>query len=361
MDTLSESLRPELEMLKAQTSVITTKAEAFEDAKNTRIAELAAEVESLNAEIAALKAGGVEHLRSPAEPGVGTEAAYAAVGLVPPAEPDREALADLIAEHLRGTYHCTRVWNAWNVGTMSQEDFEPIDESDTPGEIADAIIAKLDADRAARAQAPAAVEPVASQVPVHWRAVLDPEQVPHQLNPDLHDVGFRRERSGRSWVAEQLDFKGWRYTLEPLYAAPTTKAEPALKQCESVANLLDEFEVDVCKFHQTDTDIFKWISKVRAAVALPATPAAPADALDADMFWNDDDPEKQHNSIDEFLNDEICNGVLSIGDTRTLQRGYRLPNITIRVTAIDDNACEAEYEVIDAAIAAQAAQKGGAA
>ncbi|MDR2331895.1 MAG: hypothetical protein LBE61_00265 [Burkholderiaceae bacterium] len=47
MDTLSESLRPELERLKAQTSVITTKAEALEDAKNTRIAELEAQVESL--------------------------------------------------------------------------------------------------------------------------------------------------------------------------------------------------------------------------------------------------------------------------------------------------------------------------
>ena len=68
---------------------------------------------------------------------------------------DREALVDLIAEHLRGTYHCNRVWEAWNIGTMSQEDFEPVDESDTPGEIADAIIAKLDADRAAQAQAPA--------------------------------------------------------------------------------------------------------------------------------------------------------------------------------------------------------------
>lgn len=57
----------------------------------------------------------------------------------------REALVDLIAEHLNGTYHCTRVWEAWHVGTMSQDDFEPVDESDTPGEIADAILARLHA------------------------------------------------------------------------------------------------------------------------------------------------------------------------------------------------------------------------
>ena len=59
---------------------------------------------------------------------------------------DKDELAQLIAEHLGGTYHCTRVWEAWNVGTMSQDDFEPVDESETPTEIADAII---DAIRAA--------------------------------------------------------------------------------------------------------------------------------------------------------------------------------------------------------------------
>lgn len=52
----------------------------------------------------------------------------------------REALHDLIARHLGDTYHCTRVWSAWRVGTMSESDFEPVDESDTPWEIADAIL-----------------------------------------------------------------------------------------------------------------------------------------------------------------------------------------------------------------------------
>lgn len=62
--------------------------------------------------------------------------------------PTREALADVIATGLSGTWHCTRVWRAWDVGTMSQDDFEPVDESDTPGEIAEAILAML----AARAE-----------------------------------------------------------------------------------------------------------------------------------------------------------------------------------------------------------------
>lgn len=55
----------------------------------------------------------------------------------------KEALTDLIAQGLSGTYHCTRVWSAWGVGTMSENDFAPVDESETPGELADAVLAML--------------------------------------------------------------------------------------------------------------------------------------------------------------------------------------------------------------------------
>ncbi|WP_431509786.1 hypothetical protein [Variovorax sp. DAIF25] len=57
--------------------------------------------------------------------------------------PLRDRLVDLLATHLSGTYHCTRVWSAWHVGTMSEDDFEDVGESDTPTEIADAILAAL--------------------------------------------------------------------------------------------------------------------------------------------------------------------------------------------------------------------------
>lgn len=57
---------------------------------------------------------------------------------------NREKLIDLIAERLSGTYHCLRVWSAWNVGTMSQDDFEDVGESDTPAELAEAILTLLD-------------------------------------------------------------------------------------------------------------------------------------------------------------------------------------------------------------------------
>ena len=56
---------------------------------------------------------------------------------------DRDLLVDRIAEALSGTYHCTRAWSAWGYGTMSQSDFCDVGESETPGEIADMVIAIL--------------------------------------------------------------------------------------------------------------------------------------------------------------------------------------------------------------------------
>lgn len=64
----------------------------------------------------------------------------------------RDALIDAIAQGLHGTWHCTRVWEAWHVGTMSQDDFEPVDESETPTEIADAVLALLAAPPTAQAE-----------------------------------------------------------------------------------------------------------------------------------------------------------------------------------------------------------------
>ena len=77
-------------------------------------------------------------LASAADRAMRAQAAPAAV-----AGPDRQALIDVIAQGLSDTWHCLRVWEAWNVGTMSQDDFEPVDESDTPAELADAILALL--------------------------------------------------------------------------------------------------------------------------------------------------------------------------------------------------------------------------
>lgn len=55
----------------------------------------------------------------------------------------KDTLVDLICEHTNLTYHCTRTWQAWGVGTMTQNDFEAVNESDLPNELAGAILSKL--------------------------------------------------------------------------------------------------------------------------------------------------------------------------------------------------------------------------
>lgn len=75
------------------------------------------------------------------------------VVLPEPVAPTKEALTDLIASLLGDTYHCHRVWSAWGVGTMGEDDFSPVDESDTPAEIADEVL-KLYAAPVAQPQEP---------------------------------------------------------------------------------------------------------------------------------------------------------------------------------------------------------------
>ena len=59
--------------------------------------------------------------------------------------PEREAMRDIIAQAIGGdAYDCTRVWSAWGVGTMSDDDFIPIaDQEERLYEIADACLDEL--------------------------------------------------------------------------------------------------------------------------------------------------------------------------------------------------------------------------
>lgn len=62
----------------------------------------------------------------------------------------KEKLTDKFADMLAGTYHCGRVWSAWQFGTMGEDDFSDVGESDTPAELANAAIAMLAAAPAAQ-------------------------------------------------------------------------------------------------------------------------------------------------------------------------------------------------------------------
>lgn len=51
----------------------------------------------------------------------------------------RERMHNIIGQHLTGLYACTRVWEAWTVGTMSADDFVPASETELADELADAL------------------------------------------------------------------------------------------------------------------------------------------------------------------------------------------------------------------------------
>lgn len=72
--------------------------------------------------------------------------------------------------------------------------------------------------------------------PVHWRAVLAADQVPMQLNPAQHVVGFRTFKAADAWVASERDFAGWNYTIEPLYLAPSAPKEGTAPKAQAQAD-----------------------------------------------------------------------------------------------------------------------------
>jgi hypothetical protein len=85
--------------------------------------------------------------------------------------------------------------------------------------------------------------------------------------------------------------------------------------------------------------------------------AQSADSRDADLFWNDADPEQCAYSIHEVIDREYSDGSIRIGDIMTIQQAIRLPNIQVRIIASEDDPNDWEYEVISAALAQQAGKE----
>ncbi|MCP4393173.1 MAG: hypothetical protein GY804_02745 [Alphaproteobacteria bacterium] len=42
----------------------------------------------------------------------------------------REKLKNILTSNLVDSYFCNRVWPAWSYGTMTEDDFEPVNETD---------------------------------------------------------------------------------------------------------------------------------------------------------------------------------------------------------------------------------------
>lgn len=77
----------------------------------------------------------------------------------------------------------------------------------------------------------------------------------------------------------------------------------------------------------------------------------------ANMFWDADEPETCEDSIHNIIVAAMDYRDIKVGDTVDIQRAIRLPDIQVRITAIEDEDGEGdlEYEVIDAARAAKGA------
>ena len=97
----------------------------------------------------------------------------------------------------------------------------------------------------------------------------------------------------------------------------------------------------------TDDEKSSWIESGNGDVVDEYTIPLYTGAEVPDMFWNQDDSEQCHYGIGEFLNDEVCNGFLEVGTEFTLLQAKSMPKIRIRVTSINEDECEAEYEIIE--------------
>jgi hypothetical protein len=56
-----------------------------------------------------------------------------------------EELHEKVSELLRGDYACNRVWEAWQVGTMTVDDFQPLEETVRTDEIVSLIQSEITA------------------------------------------------------------------------------------------------------------------------------------------------------------------------------------------------------------------------
>lgn len=117
----------------------------------------------------------------------------------------KEKVMDAIGEALGGAYDCLRVWSAWGVGTMSQDDFALVaEDSDRLAEIADAAIAAVD-DKLGQAL-------LAQPVPLDSAVVLLEEADSYlreiraeNLDGSEPELGKLLERVTDFWVAQNAE------------------------------------------------------------------------------------------------------------------------------------------------------------
>lgn len=122
----------------------------------------------------------------------------------------------------------------------------------------------------------------------------------------------------------------------PLYAAPVA-AQPDVTQ-----QTLDDVMAGIPARDAEIEALRKKIDTLRAQ--------QDADKVDAepDMFWNADNPEQCQSSIHNLLVEIQCDRSLHVGNIVEVQRAMRLPNISVRITTVDDDG-DLEFKIINEA------------
>lgn len=99
-------------------------------------------------------------------------------------------------------------------------------------------------------------------------------------------------------------------------------------------------------FRKLTTERDTLAAAARQAPDAPEGQPAAASRAPADMFWDNDNTEQCHKSIGDLLDNEWGTGSIEVGAEFEIQRAIKLPNITIRITAIDGDDDEVMYEEI---------------
>jgi len=142
------------------------------------------------------------------------------------------ALRDALAGALTSTYVCGRVWDAWNVGTMTQDDFQPAAECD---ELIDELVQAV-----AAATPPQPVqEPVAWAVQAcskMWRgefAEIDAKAEAKRIGGTCVAFALYTEPPQREWqglTVEEIDHQAKKDDHGAYFALGALWAEAKLKE-----------------------------------------------------------------------------------------------------------------------------------
>lgn len=210
------------------------------------------------------------------------------------------------------------------------------------------------------AAAPQAVQPVAPQLKAncysddngdYWRDCPDDCDFVEGLK--VGDT-YELQASIRAWsetfrVTKAPDETSDDYEVELVSSdAPAHPAEGVPAQAVQPSDALIE-AVDA--WFADNTGLGGCSDKDVAELAAIFATQPAAQGLEADMFWDSEDGERCGHDIESIIEDYSDGAILKIDCAKSL------PSITIRVI---QNAEGADYEIVDAALAAQAKQGGAA-